>query len=64
MDYRRNDMKFIVTKNKETAHKLRYEKFTEIPSQNKDEFVFLNDGAKLNFDVEKFDGVYTNVLCI
>lgn len=64
MDYRRNDMKFIKTTSVETAHKLRYEKFTEIPSQNEGEFVFLNDGVKLNFDVEKFDGVYTNVLCL
>ena len=57
-------MKFINVTNEETAHKLRYEGFTEIASLESGTFVFLNDGKKLTFDVEKYGAVYTNILCI
>ena len=58
------DKKFIITTSTETAHKLRYEDYTELPSQTPGEYVFLNDGKKLKFDVEKYDGIYTNILSI
>lgn len=64
MDYIKKDMKFIRTSNKETADKLKYEGFTQIASQNSNEFIFVNDGKRLAFDVEKFDGIYTNILNI
>jgi len=58
------DMKFIRVTHKETAHKLRYEQYTELPSQIPGEYIFLNDGKKLKFDVEQFGGIYTNILNI
>ena len=61
MDYKRNDMKFIRTTNAETADKLRYEGFTQLPSQD-NTYLFLKDGKRLVFDVEQFDGVYTNII--
>ena len=60
----KENMKFICTSNKETADKLRYAGFTEITEQVNGTYCFLNDGKKLNFDVEKFDGVYTNIMCL
>lgn len=64
MNYKNNNMKFIKVTNIETAHKLRYEGFTEITSFEPDTFVFINDGKKLTFDVEKYGAVYTNILCV
>jgi hypothetical protein len=64
MDYRKNDMKFIKVTDTETAHKLRYEGFTEIPSTENDTYIFINDGKKLTFDAEKFGAIYTNILCV
>lgn len=64
MEYKNNNMKFIKVSNKETAHKLRYEGFTEIPSTEAGIYIFLNDGKRLAFDAEKFGAVYTNILCI
>ena len=64
MDYKKNDMKFIKVTNIETAHKLRYEGFTEIPSTEPDTFIFINDGEKLTFDVENYGAVYTNILYV
>jgi hypothetical protein len=58
------DMKFIKVTHLETAHKLRYEGFTELPSQTEGEYIFLNNGKKLKFNVEEFGGVYTNILNI
>ena len=60
----KENMKFIRTSNKETANKLRYAGFTELTEQTNGTYCFLNDGKKLNFDVEKFDGVYTNIMCL
>ena len=64
MDYRKTDKKFIVTTSAETRDKLLYEGFTELTEQVNGTYCFLNDGKKLNFDVEKFDGVYTNIMCL
>lgn len=64
MDYRKPNMKFIKTVNTETAHKLRYEGFTEITEPGSKSFCFINDGKKLTFDAEKYDAVYTNILCL
>lgn len=58
------NMKFLRVSDRETANKLRHEGYTEIPSQDKDVYYFMNNGKKLNFDVEKFGGVYTNILCL
>ena len=64
MDYRKQDKKFIRVVDSETAHKLRYEGFTEIPSQNPNEYIFINDGKRLLFDVEQYGGIYTDILTI
>lgn len=64
MDYRKPNMKFIKTDNAETAHKLRYEGFTEITEPGSKSFCFINDGKKLTFDTEKENCVYTNILNI
>ena len=55
----KTNMKFIRTTSNETAHKLRYENYTELPSQTPGEYVFLNDGKRLTFDVEQYGGIYT-----
>ena len=60
----KTDMKFLRTDNEETAHKLRYEGYTELPQQSRGVFCFINDGKKLNFDAEKCGCVYTNILCL
>lgn len=60
----RETMKFIITDSEETAHKLRYECYTELPQQSRGVYCFMNDGKKLNFDAEKYGCVYTNILCI
>lgn len=60
----KSDMKFIRTENIETAHKLRYEGYTEITESGSKYFCFLNDGKKLNFDAEENGIVYTNLLCL
>jgi hypothetical protein len=64
MDYRKPNMNFIVTTNRETRDKLLYEGFTEVTQQDNGTFCFLNDGKKLTFDAEKYDAVYTNLLCL
>lgn len=63
MDYNKHDMKFIVTTDSETADKLKYAGFSVI-NVVEDKFIFLNDGKKLTFDVEKYNAVYTNILCL
>lgn len=63
MDYKKSDKKFIKTSNKDTAKKLQELGFTELPQTEANLFCFLNDGRKLTFDVEKFNGVYTNIIC-
>lgn len=63
MDNRTNK-KFLCTDNTETAHKLRYEGYTELPQQSRGVYCFLNDGKKLTFDAEKNGVVFTNILCI
>ena len=50
--------------NEETARKLRYEGFTEIPSSESGIYVFVNDGKILTFDAEKYGAIYTNILCV
>lgn len=60
----RETMKFIRTDSEETAYKLRYEGYTELPQQSLGVYCFMNDGKKLNFDAEKYGCVYTNILCI
>ena len=57
-------MKFIRTDNEETAQKLRYEGYTELPQKSQGVFCFMNNGKKLNFDAEKYGCVYTNILCL
>ena len=64
MDYKKTEYKFIKTSDKETADKLRYLGFTEITEPSSSIFCFINDGKKLTFDVEKFEGVYTNIICL
>ena len=64
MDYKKNEMKFIKVTNIETAHKLRYEGFTEIPSSESGVYMFINDGKKLTFDAERYGAVYTNILSV
>jgi hypothetical protein len=64
MNYNRNDMKFIKVTDSETAHKLRYEGFTEIPSSESGVYMFINDGKKLTFDAERYGAVYTNILSV
>lgn len=55
-------MNFIKTRDKETAEKLRYEGFQEIPSNDSGVYMFINNGKKLGFDVEQYGAVYTNIL--
>ncbi len=62
MEKDKSKMKFLRVTDTETANKLRYEKFTELPSQIPGEYVFLNDGKRLAFDVEQYGGIYTNIL--
>ena len=64
MDYRKTEYKFLKTSNKETADKLRSFGFTELTEQNNGTFCFINDGKKLTFDAEKYDAIYTNILCL
>ena len=64
MDYRKQNMNFIITTDSETADKLRYAGFIELTQQDNGKFCFINDGKKLTFDVEKYDAVYTNLLCL
>ena len=62
MDYRKPEMNFIKTKDFETAHKLAYEGFTQIPCNEPGVYMFINNGHKLTFDAEQFGAVYTNIL--
>ena len=54
--------KFIYVTDKETAHKLRYLGFKELPQPNEDAYVFLNAGIKIPFDATQFGCLYTNKL--
>lgn len=60
----KESMKFLITSSEETAHKLRYENYTELPQQSRGVYCFMNDGKKLNFDAEKNGCIYTNILCL
>lgn len=60
----KSNMKFLRTDNPETAHKLRYEGYTELPQQSRGVYCFLNDGKKLNFDAKENGIVFTNILCL
>ena len=62
MDYRKKEFNFIKVSDAETADKLRYLGFTEITEPSSSIYCFINDGKKLNFDAEKYDCVYTNIL--
>lgn len=64
MDYRKSEYKFLKTTDRETADKLRTLGFTELTEQSNGVFCFINDGKKLTFDAEKYDCVYTNLLCL
>ena len=64
MDYRKTEYKFIKTSDAETADKLRTLGFTEITEPSSSIYCFINDGKKLTFDVEKFEGIYTNIICL
>lgn len=64
MDYIKKEFNFIKVSDKETADKLRYLGFTEITEPSSSIYCFINDGKKLNFDVENFGGVYTNIMCL
>jgi hypothetical protein len=64
MDYNKSDMKFIKTSDKETADKLRTLGFTEITEPNSSTFCFINESHRLTFDVEEYNAVYTNILCL
>jgi len=59
-----NKMKFIQTTSSETAHKLRYEGYTELTQPNSDIYFFLNDGQTLRFNLEEFEAFYTNTIFI
>lgn len=60
----KTSMNFIKTSDQETAERLRKLGFTEITEPNSSTFCFINDGKKLTFDAEKYDAVYTNLLCL
>ena len=60
----KSDMKFLRTDNVETAHKLRYEGYTELTEPGSKHFCFLNDGKKLTFDAEENGIVFSNLLCL
>ena len=64
MDYRKKEFKFLKTTDCETRDKLIALGFTEITQQENGIFCFLNNGKKLTFDVEKYNAVYTNLLCL
>lgn len=64
MDYKKNEYKFLKTTNRETRDKLITLGFTELTEPSSSTFCFINDGKKLTFDVEKYEGVYTNILCL
>lgn len=58
------EYKFLRTDNVETAHKLRYEGYTELTEPGSKSFCFLNDGKKLRFNAEENGIVYSNILCL
>lgn len=60
----KTSMKFLRTDNEETAHKLRYEGYTELTEPGSKYFCFLNDGKKLNFNAEENGIVFSNLLCL
>lgn len=64
MDYRKPEKKFIRVSDKETRDKLITLGFTEITEPSSSTYCFINNGKKLTFDVEKFGGVYTNIMCL
>jgi hypothetical protein len=64
MDYKKTEYKFLKTTDSETADKLRTLGFTELTQQDNGVFCFINDGKKLTFDAEKYECVYTNLLCL
>ena len=64
MNHNKTDKKFIKVSDKETRNRLIELGFTEITEPSSSTYCFLNDGKRLTFDVEKFGGVYTNVICL
>lgn len=64
MDNNKEKMKFIRTDNAETAMKLRYAGYTELPAQSRGMYCFLNDGKKLTFNAEENGIVFSNILCL
>ena len=60
----KENMKFLRTDNVETAHKLRYEGYTELTEPGSKHYCFLNDGKKLTFDAEENGIVFSNLLCL
>lgn len=55
-------MNFIVTQDIDSRTALLSHGFTEVPSMNKDIFVFVNEPKKLNFDYDNLKIVFTNKL--
>ena len=64
MDYRKPEKKFIRVSDKETRDKLITLGFTEITEPSSSTYCFINNGKKLTFDAEKYDAVYSNILCL
>lgn len=62
MDCEKSNMKFIKTSDTEMVSQLIMLGFTEIGEPVDGMHCFLNNGCKLNFDLEKHNCVYTNIL--
>lgn len=60
----KTNMKFIKTSDVDMIKKLRMAGFTEIGEPVDGLHCFINDGKKLNFDVEKHKLIFTNMLCL
>lgn len=58
----KSNMKFIRTSDIDTVNRLRILGFTEIGESQDGMHCFLNNGCALNFDLEKHNCVYTNIL--
>ena len=58
---KKSNMKFLRTDSKEAREKLLSLGFTEIETQDKNVFTFLNDG-KMLFNAEENRCFYTNIL--
>lgn len=59
---KKSNMKFIKTSDIEIVNQLRMAGFPEIGEPVDGLYCFINDGKKLNFNLEKHNCVYTNIL--